>query len=66
LCFDLKFTVDEKCSILIENNDGLLLGKNAINRYHLVAFLFDIGIAKNHLYTRQIWIYNNHNFIMVI
>jgi len=54
LYFDLKLTVDEKSSILIENNGELLLGKKAINRYHLVAFLFDIGIAKNHLYTRQI------------
>jgi hypothetical protein len=54
LCFDLKLSVDEKSSIHIENKGGLLLGKKAINRYHLVAFLFDIGIAKNHLYTRQI------------
>ena len=49
-----KLPIDEKSSIQIENKGGLLLGKKAINRYHLVAFLFDIGIAKNHLYTRQI------------
>jgi len=46
LNFDLKFTVDEKSSILIENNGELLLGKKAINRYHLVAFYLILELQK--------------------
>jgi len=39
LHFDLKLSVDEKSSIRIENKRELLLGKKAINRYHLYVFL---------------------------
>tara|TARA_B100001079_G_scaffold54522_1_gene45533 strand:+ start:57 stop:230 length:174 start_codon:yes stop_codon:yes gene_type:complete len=46
LYFDLKLTVDEKSSILIENNGELLLGKKAINRYHLVAFYLILELQK--------------------
>jgi hypothetical protein len=38
--------VDEKSSILIENNGELLLGKKVINRYHLVAFYLILGLQK--------------------
>ena len=37
--FIVKLPIDEKSSIHIENKGELLLGKKAINRYHLYAFL---------------------------
>ena len=37
--FIVKLPVDEKSSIHIENKGELLLGKKAINRYHLYVFL---------------------------
>jgi hypothetical protein len=37
--FIVKLPIDEKSSIHIENKGELLLGKKAINRYHLYVFL---------------------------
>jgi hypothetical protein len=38
-----NFSGDEKSSIRIENKGELLLGKKAINRYHLYVFLIVIA-----------------------
>ena len=42
-----KLPIDEKSSIQIENKGGLLLGKKAINRYHLYAFCDCIRLNKD-------------------
>ena len=44
--FIVKLPVDEKSSIYIENKGELLLGKKAINRYHLYVFLTVIRKTK--------------------